>query len=160
MFSQDKKKIGVEKAEDQECQGSQLNQIYLEQWEKENLKQKIEKKKQMKRVRDPLEDKKCNENKGVRFKKKGKKITQEREDELVHFKKKDEKIKKEMDERSVEDLVAENNNLKDNLIWSTAEEYVENYYKSCEMNEIAKDLKRRIFRRFKMYYKDIFKLWA
>ena len=115
MFSQDKKKIGEEKAEEEECQGSQLNQIYLEQWEKENFKQKIEKKKQMKTVRDPLEEKKCNESKGVRFKKKGKKITQEREDELVQFKKKDEKIEKEMEERSVEDLVAENNNLKDNL---------------------------------------------
>ena len=31
------------------------------------------------------------------------------------FKKKDDKIEKEREERSVEDLVAENNNLKDNL---------------------------------------------
>ena len=69
----------------------------------------------MKRVRDPLEDKKCNENKGVRFKKKGKKITQEREDELVQFEKKDEEIENEREERSVEDLIAENNKLKENL---------------------------------------------
>ena len=115
MFSQDKKKIGIETAEEKECQSSQLSQIYLSQWEKENLKQKIEKKKQMKRVRDPLEDKKCNENKGVRFKKKGKKITQEREDELVQFEKKDEEIENEREERSVEDLIAENNKLKENL---------------------------------------------
>lgn len=115
MFSQDKNKIGIETGEETQCQASQLSQIYLEQWEKENLKPKIEKKKQMKTVRKPLEDKKCNENKGIRFKKKGKKITQERQDELVQFKKKDEKIEKEREERSVEDLVAENNNLKDNL---------------------------------------------
>ena len=115
MSSQDKKKIGIETGEETQFQGSQLSQIYLEQWEKENFKPKIEKKKQMKTVREPLEDKKCNENKGVMFKKKGKKITQEREDELVQFKKKDEKIEKEREERSVEDLVAENNNLKDNL---------------------------------------------
>ena len=74
MFSQDRKKIGIETGEETQFQGSQLSQIYLEQWKKENFKPKIEKKKQMNTVREPLEDKKCNENKGLGLKRRVKRL--------------------------------------------------------------------------------------
>ena len=118
MFSRKKKNMGVKSAEEEETEiasagsqisHSQMSQIYLQQWEKENLKRKLSKKPPKKTVKEifkqdnkkkeqkkPLEDKKSKEDKQVKFKK-------------------DKKINEDSEARNIEDLIAKNNELKENL---------------------------------------------
>ena len=118
MFSQEKKKLGVKSGEMKETNNdsvksqssSQFSQIYLEYWEKENLKQNINKKKENKSVivkseqkikkilrEKPFKAKKYNEGKPVKFKENVEKIIQDKKD------------------RNVENLIAENKKLKESL---------------------------------------------
>ena len=101
MFSQEKKKLGVKSGEMKETNNdsvksqssSQMSQIYLEYWEKENLKQNIFKKKENKSVivkseqkiknilqNKVFEAKKYNEGKPVKFKENVEKIIQDKKD--------------------------------------------------------------------------------
>ena len=118
MFYQKKKNMGVKIAEKEETEiasagsqssHSQMSQIYLQQWEKENLKPKVNKKPPRKTVKEnfkqdietknqkkPFEDKKSKEDKQVKFKK-------------------DKKINEDSEARNIEDLIAKNNELKENL---------------------------------------------
>ena len=118
MLFQGEKNIGVKTAEEEKAENaseesqnsySQLTQIYHQQWEKENARQKNINKVQKMPVKQKSRQ---------TFKKSHKKEFENKENKdkkPVRFKKKNKKKNQENEEQNIQDLIAKNNQLKEEL---------------------------------------------